>query len=709
MGRCRRWHTLGLWLALCGAAQAAPSVPFTPSAAGRHAVHLLIDEAGLDLVATQWPLPRASVQRALDALPTLLTPALDAARERLRRELAAGAGSGLSITLRNRADALPGFGDDATPGSSLALRSPALEGPYLATQVGGRVEAHAHVDRPGMVARLDESAVAVEALGWQLQAWAHRSWWGPGWQNALELGSNSPALAGMGVQRASASASASRWLSWMGAWNFEFFVARTEGMTQPLDPLFVGTRLTLRPFANLEIGLTRTAQWGGEGHDTSARALGRLLLGKGTNADEVADQPRDPGNQIGGIDLRLRCPGGLGCAAYMQLAGEDQGGVLPSRLLGLYGFEAWTPDGEDRFFAELVESGCRMPIGRQPMENCAYRNYAYPQGYVNAGRWLGTSAGPDSRVLTLGWVDALHGGSLRLHLGRVGSRIGSYSPLDGDPRSSGRLYGVALRRSFAWGEATLTPELDWSRVDAPTGPSVDTRVGLNLRMGLDGATDRFNRELAARWSGPEPDWTSRFVLGTVLFGGALLLDGPADRFAQRHGESASGETLSDVGNALPLVAVGYAGLSWLGQRGTPQGELGYAATAAGLSAVALAQAAKLAVGRARPSDNLGAGSFGEVPRSDSAFPSLHATLAWAVLTPYAKAYDSPWLYAAAALTNAARVMEREHWVSDTVAGAMLGYAMGDYFYRRQAGTAGSDTAARVWITPRSVVLNLPFK
>src|SRR5512145_1848540 len=242
-------HCLGLRRALamgtasaflCTApARAEPSVPWTPSAAGRHAVQLLVDEAGLGVPATQWPLPRAALWRALEALPSQLPLALETARERLRRELQAQQGSQLSETVRNPADALPGFDDDPTPGSSLAIRSPTLGNAAVALQLGGRVEKRAHADLAGVTARLDDSAVAVELLGVQLQAWSHRSWWGPGWQSALELGNNAPALNGIGLQRAVGSRSESPWFSWMGPWNFDIFVARTEGVTVPSDPLLV--------------------------------------------------------------------------------------------------------------------------------------------------------------------------------------------------------------------------------------------------------------------------------------------------------------------------------------------------------------------------------------------------------------------------------------------------------------------------------------
>ncbi|HEX3142002.1 MAG TPA: phosphatase PAP2 family protein [Rhizobacter sp.] len=199
----------------------------------------------------------------------------------------------------------------------------------------------------------------------------------------------------------------------------------------------------------------------------------------------------------------------------------------------------------------------------------------------------------------------------------------------------------------------------------------------------------------------------RLVTGAFLFGSSALLDPIVDKRAQRY-DGVSAQTVIDVGNAIPFVAFGLAGLSWLSQPDTEQGELGFAAASAGVSAVLAAEAVKLVVDRARPSDNLGARNFGDTPRAQSSFPSLHTTLAWAVLTPYAKQYDAPWLYAAAALTNVARVTGRNHWFSDTVAGALTGYWFGDYFYRRN--TASTDEpGTRVWVTPRSVVLTVPFK
>lgn len=688
------------------AAQAQPSVPWTPGVAARHAIEFLVDEAGLDLTTTQWPLPLAAVVQALDALPATLPAALDAAREQVRRELQAQRHSQLSLTVRPATDALSGFGDEATPGSSLAVRTAVAQGPRLALQLGGRITSHANVDRPGAAFRLDETALVTEALGVELQAWTHRAWWSPGWQNALALSQNAPAFSGIGLQRASASTSDSRWFAWMGPWNAAAFIAQTEDVQQPANPFLVGARLTLRPFTHAEIGLTRTAQWGGRGRHPSVGSLLRLVTGAGTNADTEGQQAADPGNQMSGFDLRVRCPTGLACAVYGQLIGEDEAGHLPSRYLGIYGIETWTADGSNRFFAEYAETGCGSPVGQAPMRGCAYRNYAYPEGYVSAGRWIGASAGPDARLLTLGWIDGTGRGSVRLHLGSIGSRIGTYSPLDRDPQHSGHLVGLTLQHRLAWGAATVTPELDWSRLDTPSGVRNQTRLGVTLRMDLDQPADAAGRRLADALSGSQPAW-NRVLVGAGLVVGAAMLDRPLDDYAQHHGGTPSVKALRRVGDLLPVAGIGLAGLSWFLRDDPAQRTVDQAALLASATAVVTATAVKFVVNRSRPSAGQGAADFSGTQRASSAFPSVHSALAWAVLTPYAQRYDAPWLYGLAALTNAARVSGRQHWFSDTIGGALLGYAVGDHFARRSADTDHAS-GARLWLTPQSVVFQMPL-
>ena len=695
---------LTLLLALAGGiTHAEPSPPWTPTVATRHALELLVDEGGLALTVTQWPLPRAAVAQALDALPRELPPALDAARARVAAELRGAPGAQLSITLRGDAEALSGFGDDATPGSWVGVRSSTLAGHGVAMQLGARLDGETRPGRNGAQFRLDETAIATELFGQQVQAWAHRNWWGPGWQSSLVLGNNAPPFNGVGLQRAAAARSESRFLSWMGPWTYDAFIAQSDDR---IHSYLVGMRLTLRPLSTLEVGLTRTAQWGGEGHQQSLSSFVRMLTNIGTNPNTAGAVPQDPANELAGIDLRWRCAGGWPCALYGQLIGEDSTSGRPSRFLGLYGAEAWSADGRHRWFVEFAETLCGGALEHNPVRPCAYRNHAYPEGYTHDARWVGSGAGPDSRVWTLGWIDSEGGTSLRLQGGSIASRIGAYAPED-DLSHAGRLIGFNARQSWTVGPATLGAELDWLRIDAAQGPRIETRAGVSLRMPLDEPWRRTSGALGTSLAVRDGGWLRPLLTSVALVGASALLDRPLDDYASAHGTNPSAKALQDIGNAMPFIGFGLAGASWLAERGSVQGDIAYSALLASTSAFVAAAGLKYAVDRARPTDNLGPASFGDKqPRSDSSFPSIHTALAWAMVTPYAEHYRMPWLYGVAALTNVSRVSSREHWFSDTVAGAVLGYVIGDAMYRMNVNP--DEGGARLSIGRGSIMWSRKF-
>jgi len=702
-----RWRRIASALLVGALSQGAgaASVPWMPSAAARHAITVLVDDGGMPLTVTHWPLPRDAVQQALDVLPPDLPPNLDAARAVVRAELRSQQRARIGLAVRGREDALSGFGEAATPGSSLSLRSSELDGPHIAFQLGGRLDAVSDSGSHDATARLDDTAVAVDAFGIQAQAWAHRSWWGPGWQSALPLSSNPPPLDGIGLQRAAATQSESPWLSWLGPWNMEFFLARTVGEQAGAgsNPLITGLRLTARPFSHLEIGISRMAQFGGAGHPETLGSFARAVVGSHANAQTVEARSRDSGNGLGGIDGRLRCPDILRCAFYAQVLGEDDRKHLPYKYLSLFGAEMWTADGSMRFYVEASELGCRVTWRGPSPAGCAYRNYAYPGGYTSGNRWMGASAGPDARFVALGWVDADLDASVRLDYGLIGSRIGTFGEPNGPFSATGRLAAVSVRRSWHFGPASLTPEFDWNRVATPRGVRVESRAGVEMNLLLDDlgpiAPSRFADALSAG-TGPT---ATRLLWGAAAIGGAAVFDRAASSYADEHRSEPSLKVLRQVGSTLPYVGLGVAGAMWLAPDGPRDRSVAEASIEAGVTAVALAEVSKQVVDRSRPSDGRGAADFGHDRRSASSFPSVHTALAWAVVTPLAQRYDAPWLYGVAALTNAARVTERKHWLSDTVAGSVLGYVVGDWFARR------ADGSTSVVLVPHGVVVSSTFR
>ena len=72
---------------------------------------------------------------------------------------------------------------------------------------------------------------------------------------------------------------------------------------------------------------------------------------------------------------------------------------------------------------------------------------------------------------------------------------------------------------------------------------------------------------------------------------------------------------------------------------------------------------------------------------------------------FAQRHDMPWLYALAASTAFGRVQQREHWASDTVAGAFMGYAIGSML----TDQSRSKNGVRLSVTPQAVVAHWSFR
>lgn len=187
----------------------------------------------------------------------------------------------------------------------------------------------------------------------------------------------------------------------------------------------------------------------------------------------------------------------------------------------------------------------------------------------------------------------------------------------------------------------------------------------------------------------------------VLAGGltlgltALLL---ADREIRERVQASTGPTGRDVaegastaGDVGVLLGVN-AALLVLGlaeQQATGETRLRDAslvALEAHLYSALLTAGLKRLTGRARPGAGQGAHHFDPFD-PDDAFPSGHASRAFAVAAVFADRYGGPvpvLAYGAAGLIAASRVVLDQHWTSDVVAGAALGIVVGRALSRRHA-------------------------
>jgi membrane-associated phospholipid phosphatase len=185
--------------------------------------------------------------------------------------------------------------------------------------------------------------------------------------------------------------------------------------------------------------------------------------------------------------------------------------------------------------------------------------------------------------------------------------------------------------------------------------------------------------------------------GAAVFG-ASLLDKRANAWAQNHSNLRG---VSKLGNAMPFI-LGAGALATTMDDGVGT----VALKSAGIT-LATSIVLRTAVGRSRPEEGLGNTSFHPFSATSmkSGFPSNHVSTAFALATPLAQHYDAPWLYGLATITAIGRVQGRQHWLSDTVAGGVLGYAVGSVLSDeyKESGR-GLNTKRQFLASPNSVAV-----
>ena len=208
-----------------------------------------------------------------------------------------------------------------------------------------------------------------------------------------------------------------------------------------------------------------------------------------------------------------------------------------------------------------------------------------------------------------------------------------------------------------------------------------------------------------------PDSARRSFLASprryaIVAAAGVMIAGLTDRAAAREAPEASGSvrrSLARVGERLgnPIVLGPALVTGWLVGRVSGSQAIEGSAVRIGGAAIgtgAIALGLKFAVGRQRPRQSPDDADDFRPFRGGTSFPSGHTTLAFSVAAALDQETSSwwvPWLaYPAAALTGWSRVNDREHWVSDVVGGAALGFWAGREFDLR--AREGRIPLLRAW-------------
>ena len=476
--KCVTVSAVAVLVGLLGALSAlADALPFLPAgdARLRHFVEIEADNGAIAL-GTTWPIS------TLDLPP--------AERATLHSSLQPGtsADAGWFVSGAVHPDPIRTFDDTPRDKAEIGLRAGWAAGDYA-----GGVIRLSYVLQPtdGMHYRFDDTYVAWRLGNWWVSAGQQQRWWGPGWDGSLILSNNARPMPSISLDRASSEPFATKWLSWIGPWRLTTFMGEEQHVSAKFPhPLFWGLRVTAKPLRDLEIGLSRTAQWCYV-HVCRLHTFEDVLLGKDNAGSNIAVS-QQPGNQELDWDLRWHL-GTWPSAVYWQIQGETADGRYPlfprpRQTTNLIGAELWSRGsiaGSWRTFVEWTDTTCgELSTAKSdtPTPGCAYSNNLITFGYYYRDRVIGHSLQGDGHLLTLGglYIDA-HDRTwdLRLRKGTVNrfslSDVNTLSPVKAS------LWSFEGKVDSEWRGLVISAGIGAERIN-PIGGSAATTGNLFLSI-----------------------------------------------------------------------------------------------------------------------------------------------------------------------------------------------------------------------------------
>lgn len=356
-----------------------------------------LDRRGVIVINTHmWPLGAAEVEAALaNAKP--VSPLDEEMIGRVRARVAA-LKAGAEISARTSAHHFPamtaGFGrgeyDRHRLSAALQYQNDFADVRLQANVVGGD-----GADYPSRW--LPSGSYAAVRLGNHWLSFGQMPrWWGPAHGGSLIVGNHARPVTAFALQRAEHKPFETPWLSWMGRWQYQVFAGQLSQYNAVPDAKLIGLRLEIMPTDYFSLAAFRTMQWGGEGRPQTLKSFGKALIGRGDNADTPQERAKEPGNQIAGLDFRLKLRPLLGVpvSVYTQMIGEDEAGLFPAKKAWLFGV-----DGAHDMRGNAVNWSLEMADTRVEFDdtNIIYRHHIYTDGYYQQGLPLGYVLGGDVR------------------------------------------------------------------------------------------------------------------------------------------------------------------------------------------------------------------------------------------------------------------------------------------------------------------------
>ena len=326
----------------------------------------------IDNLTTEWPVPwtrildRLTVSGALRTQPGYVVDAADRIRSRAAGQMAQDTTSfSAYFDATNAPEVVRGF--DALGRQNVQTQGTlSWNGESTFIQLSAGIKSHDHFDSQTIM--LDGTYIAKQIGGAAIYAGYMTHWWGPGWISALSMSNNAVPIPQIGISRIDTTPFKTRWLSWMGPWQAEFFLGTIEGDLIPKHTLVDGLRLSIRPLPGLDFAVERMDEACGRGHSCSP-----------LNYFELSNTAAHPSktNDQGDFDIKYsRKLGAVDLSAYLQLMNEDSNPFWPSGSSHLFGITGWVPGGSD---ARAHHRGVHGQLRHAPISSAsAITNMDFP-------------------------------------------------------------------------------------------------------------------------------------------------------------------------------------------------------------------------------------------------------------------------------------------------------------------------------------------
>jgi len=264
--------------------------------------------------------------------------------------------------------------------------------------------------------RWDNSYLAAFLGNWVVSVGKQDRWFGPTWDTSLSLTNNARPITALTLTRKSAEPITVPFTEHQVPWTVTTFMGKMDDTRVVKDTLLWGFRFNFKPLKNLEFGITRLAQWGGEGRPQDLKTFWNVLIGKdncGAGGLDCSGN-NEPGNQQAGWDMRYSfnlfdTQMGL-YGQYFAEDGANEGGlkmVTKAEVQGGFDMHIDIFSNPSTVFLEITDSygDCNTGAG---IGNCYYEHHIYKTGMRFEGRTLGSLYDNDAKSIVLGAISQLN-------------------------------------------------------------------------------------------------------------------------------------------------------------------------------------------------------------------------------------------------------------------------------------------------------------